>query len=88
MALLGQTGSDTITHIVSLVTLLALGIAVPLIFVMGHVTLDTTAIAFITAFETVDVLMMGYYSVKYQQTPTGGVIISTDANSVNPPKSP
>lgn len=82
MGLLGQTGSDTLTHIVSILFLFGLGIGTVAIESVYHTLDDVQSISLDGAVIVIG-LMMAYYSIKYQQTPTGGTIISTDATSVN-----
>ena len=81
MGTLGNSGADTITHIVSIACLTMLGLGVPAIVgVFQPTALGAADGVPFFGFETVVAIMAAYYSVKYQTTPTG-VTISTDASS-------
>lgn len=81
---LGQTGADTITHIVSMVCLAAIGLGFPIILaetnaIPSNVDTATHAavIVAICGVETAVVIEMGYYSTQYQKSPTGQITFTT-----------
>ena len=79
MVQLGQTGADTITHIASVLVLLALGVGVPA--VVGFFQPTALQGIWIWLFEIAVAIGGSYYSAKFQASPSGGVSISTDATS-------
>lgn len=78
---LGRAGADTLTHIVSIVALLALGTGSTAVIgyyqAIDH--FDDIALISVAGFLTVVAIMMAYYSVQYQTSPSGGVIIDTNS---------
>lgn len=82
MVQLGQNGSDTITHIVSLLVLLGLGLGVPAIigeFQKGP--LDDVALVAFYGYEATVAICAAYYSIKYQ---SAGTVITTDPTPLTP----
>jgi hypothetical protein len=86
MPQLGQSGSDTVTHIVSIsmIGLVLLGFPVILAAfnaVPNNVDTPTHAavVIAICQVEAIGVIMMAYYSATYQKTPTGQITVSTVA---------
>ncbi len=73
---LGQTGPDTTTHIVSLLSLLFLGMAVPgIIGYFQHGPLDDLVALGITGFESTVAVGLMYYATKFV---SGVTSITTD----------
>lgn len=84
---LGQSGADTLTHIVSIVALLALGVAVPAVLSFyQHQPWDDIELVGIASFESCVAVGMAYYSMKFQMTPSGVNISSDDTNAQTPKK--
>jgi len=82
MGNLGQTGADTLTHIVSIVALLALGASVPAVLgFYQHQAWDDVELVAIAGFESCVAVGMAYYSMKFQMTPAGVNISSDDTNA-------
>jgi len=84
MVQLGQNGADTVTHIVSLIVLLGLGLGVPAIIgEFQHQPLDDVALIGFYGFEATVAVCAAYYSIKYQ---TSGTTITTDPTPLTPTK--
>jgi len=82
MVQLGQNGADTVTHIVSLIVLLGLGLGVPAIIgTFQHQPLDDVALVAFYGYEATVAVAAAYYSIKYQTT---GTVITTDPTPLTP----
>jgi len=81
---IGQQGADTVTHIISItaIGLLVFGlVGIMAVYNVIPNNVDTTTHAAVVIavceFGTVAVIMMAYYSVQYQKTPTGQITLTT-----------
>lgn len=86
---LGRTGSDTLTHIVSIMCLLVLGLGSPAILCyFQHAPLDDVEIIALAGFWSTISVMMAYYSVQYQTTATGTTIVTKSPDGTTTTQNP